>query len=297
MFICRILKAECRLSLTLLPYLIFLVSDGKGEKRVTPLPSHLDIRNIIYYDSHVSRSNLLQREKGGAINKDIWRERGNKGKGVNLKGEKKMRKLRKILAVSMLSLSLTMSVGIVSWASNQTDRWQGTGDSWKLLNEARNGYIMNSWFQDLDSSWYMLGADGTMYSGLVTDQSTGKSYLLNTVHDGTYGRMLHVNGTYTINGKSVYLEFNQQNDGTFGAITSGLSEARSSGVGEVSLPSIPTDSATQPVVSPEPVETPGETTPPSGGGALTLDDLFIMPEPGQTAVGGPVADNMEGEHR
>lgn len=128
-------------------------------------------------------------------------------------------------------------------SSNQTDRWQGSGDSWKLLNESRNGYVTNSWFQDLDSSWYMLGADGTMYSGLVTDQSTGKSYLLNTVHDGTYGRMLHVNGTYTINGKSVYLEFNQQNDGTFGAITSGLSEARGSGVGEVSLPSIPTDSA------------------------------------------------------
>lgn len=158
-----------------------------------------------------------------------------------------MRKLKKVIAITVLSMSITSSMGIVSWADttngiiNQTDRWQGSGDSWKLLNESRNGYVTNSWFQDLDGSWYMLGADGTMFSGLVTDQSTGKSYLLNTNHDGTYGRMLHVNGTYTINGKSVYLEFNQQNDGTFGAITSGLGEARGSGVGEVSLPNIPTE--------------------------------------------------------
>lgn len=160
-----------------------------------------------------------------------------------------MKKLKKALAVTVLSMSITSSMGIVTWADttngiiSQTDRWQGTGDSWKLLNEARNGYVVNSWFQDLDGSWYMLSQDGTMFSGLVTDQSTGKSYLLNTNHDGTYGRMLTVNGTYTVNGKSVYLTFNQAHDGSYGAIISGLSEARSSGVTEVTLPSIPTDSS------------------------------------------------------
>lgn len=159
-----------------------------------------------------------------------------------------MRKLSKVLAVSMLSLSLTTSMGIVSWADSttgiisQTDRWQGSGDSWKLLNESRTGYVTNSWFQDLDGSWYMLSQDGTMYSGLVTDQSTGKSYLLNTNHDGTYGRMLTQNGTYTVNGKSVYLTFDQTHNGTFGAILTGLSEARSTGISEVALPSIPTES-------------------------------------------------------
>ena len=90
----------------------------------------------------------------------------------------------------------------------------------------------------------MLGADGIMYSGLVTDQSTGKSYLLNTQHDGTFGRMLTTDGVYNVNGVNVYLTFNQQHDGTFGAITSGLNEVRSSGVRETSLSAIPTDSAT-----------------------------------------------------
>ena len=129
-------------------------------------------------------------------------------------------------------------------AVQQSDRWEGSGDTWRVRNANGNGYLTNSWFQDLDGSWYMLGADGIMYSGLVTDQSTGKSYLLNTQHDGTFGRMLTTDGVYNVNGVNVYLTFNQQHDGTFGAITSGLNEVRSSGVRETSLSAIPTDSAT-----------------------------------------------------
>ena len=129
-------------------------------------------------------------------------------------------------------------------AVQQSDRWEGTGDTWRVRASNGSGYLTNSWFQDLDGSWYMLGADGIMYSGLVTDQSTGKSYLLNTQHDGTFGRMLTTDGVYNVNGTNVYLTFNQSHDGTFGAITSGLNEVRSSGVRETSLSAIPTDSAT-----------------------------------------------------
>ena len=129
-------------------------------------------------------------------------------------------------------------------AVQQSDRWEGSGDTWRVRNANGNGYLTNSWFQDLDGSWYMLGSDGIMYSGLVTDQSTGKSYLLNTQHDGTFGRMLTTDGVYNVNGTNVYLTFNQNHDGTYGAITSGLNEVRSSGVRETSLAAIPTDSAT-----------------------------------------------------
>ena len=128
-------------------------------------------------------------------------------------------------------------------AVQQSDRWEGSGDTWRVRASNGSGYLTNSWFQDLDGSWYMLGSDGIMYSGLVTDQSTGKSYLLNTQHDGTFGRMLTTDGVYNVNGVNVYLTFNQNHDGTFGAITSGLSEVRSSGVRETSLAAIPTDSA------------------------------------------------------
>ena len=129
-------------------------------------------------------------------------------------------------------------------AVQQSDRWEGSGDTWRVKASNGSGYLTNSWFQDLDGSWYMLGADGIMYSGLVTDQSTGKSYLLNTQHDGTFGRMLTTDGVYNVNGTNVYLTFNQQHDGTFGAIISGLNEARNTGVRETSLAAIPTDSAT-----------------------------------------------------
>ena len=135
-------------------------------------------------------------------------------------------------------------VSTTQQAVQQSDRWEGSGDTWRVRNANGNGYLTNSWFQDLDGSWYMLGSDGIMYSGLVTDQSTGKSYLLNTQHDGTFGRMLTTDGVYNVNGVNVYLTFNQQHDGTFGAITSGLNEVRSSGVRETSLSAIPTDSAT-----------------------------------------------------
>ena len=142
----------------------------------------------------------------------------------------------------------------------QSDRWEGTGDTWRVRNANGNGYLTNSWFQDLDGSWYMLGADGIMYSGLVTDQSTGKSYLLNTQHDGTFGRMLTADGVYNVNGVNVYLTFNQNHDGTFGAITSGLSEVRSSGVRETSLAAIPTDSATGGQTSNQPSQPSGQQT-------------------------------------
>ena len=135
-------------------------------------------------------------------------------------------------------------VSTTQQAVQQSDRWEGSGDTWRVRNANGNGYLTNSWFQDLDGSWYMLGSDGIMYSGLVTDQSTGKSYLLNTQHDGTFGKMLTADGVYNVNGVNVYLTFNQNHDGTFGAITSGLNEVRSSGVRETSLAAIPTDSAT-----------------------------------------------------
>lgn len=155
----------------------------------------------------------------------------------------------KVLIAGLLAFSFTSAPATynLSYAAEQTltqsARWIGTGDRWQVSDGA-GGYLKNCWFQDdITNHWYLLGAeDGSvMYSGLITDQSTGKTYLLNTNHDGTYGRMLTVDGTYNLNGKSVYLTFNQNHDGTYGAITSGLSDAQSSGISSKQLNSIPTD--------------------------------------------------------
>lgn len=162
-----------------------------------------------------------------------------------------MMKLVKKCMIIVLAVCVILGGTMVSYADVvQSDRWEGAGDTWKVRTQDNTSYLTNSWFQDNDASWYMLGADGTMYAGLVTDLSTGKSYLLNTQHDGTFGKMLTQNGVYTVNGSQVYLTFNQSHDGSYGAIQSGLSEARSTGVKETSLTSIPSDSASSTTSSP-----------------------------------------------
>lgn len=160
-------------------------------------------------------------------------------------------KLVKKCMIIVLAVCVILGGTMVSYADVvQSDRWEGAGDTWKVRTQDGTSYLTNSWFQDNDASWYMLGADGTMYAGLITDLSTGKSYLLNTQHDGTFGKMLTQDGVYTINGTQVYLTFNQSHDGSYGAIQSGLSEARSTGVQETSLTSIPSDSASSTTSSP-----------------------------------------------
>ena len=142
----------------------------------------------------------------------------------------------------MLSAVMSISFGSVALgAEGQSARWVGSGDRWQV-SDNNGGVIKNCWFQDdITGHWYMLGAeDGTvMYAGLVTDNSTRKTYLLNTNHDGTYGRMITADGTYNLNGRQVALSFDQEHNGSFGAITKGLDEARASGVAESKRDSIP----------------------------------------------------------
>ena len=125
-----------------------------------------------------------------------------------------------------------------------------------------------------------------MYSGLVTDQSTGKSYLLNTNHDGTFGRMLDVDGVYNINGVDVYLTFDQTHNGTHGAILTGLDSLRSTGVYEKQYDKIP-------IAQPE-TQTPTENpnTESNGtGGSHVLTDEEMEKWFGGTGIGG--ADDNE----
>ena len=127
---------------------------------------------------------------------------------------------------------------------NQSPRWHADSNGvWYLKNEAGTGNVVNSWFQDLDDSWYLLAPnDGHMYAGLIHDTLTDKWYYCQTEHDGYYGRMAHTDGVYTVNNQQVHLTFNQNQDGTFGAITSGLSSLQSTGVASQDVAGLPTES-------------------------------------------------------
>lgn len=204
---------------------------------------------------------------------------------INIKKWRKSMKKKIFISGMMLALfmaapavnnnAIDSLVGVeTSYAAelSQSARWVGTGDRWQVSDNV-GGFIKNCWFQDdVTGHWYLLGAeDGSvMYAGLVTDNSTGKTYLLNPNHDGTYGRMISVNGSYNLNGKSVYLTFNQTHDGTFGAITSGLSEARSSGIAESRRDSIPTDSG---VTSTQKSQTTTSSQSNGGSGSPRVTDI------------------------
>ena len=175
----------------------------------------------------------------------------------------------------------------------QSARWVGSGDRWQVSDNA-GGYLKNQWFQDdVTGHWYLLGAeDGSvMYSGLVTDQSTGKSYLLNTNHDGTFGRMLDVDGVYNINGVDVYLTFDQTHNGTHGAILTGLDSLRSTGVYEKQYDQIPIAQPETQTPTTTPTENPS-TQSNSNGLSDEINDLLESLGGSSSGVGGTSGDKV-----
>ena len=207
---------------------------------------------------------------------------------------------------SILTMGMIMSFVFAGSVSNmpnittyaaeltQSARWVGSGDRWQVSDNA-GGYLKNQWFQDdVTGHWYLLGAeDGSvMYSGLVTDQSTGKSYLLNTNHDGTFGRMLDVDGVYNINGVDVYLTFDQAHNGTHGAILTGLDSVRSTGVYEKQYDQIPIAQPETQTPATTPTENPS-TQSNSNGLSDEINDLLESLGGSSSGVGGTTGSKVK----
>lgn len=94
-------------------------------------------------------------------------------------------------------------------SSSSNDGWTGSGNNWSYIH---NGKKVTGWLGINSTDWYLLDSNGTMLSGW--QKVEGKWYLLNTNHDGTFGKML--TGWQQVNGKWYYL--NTSHDGTFGAM-------------------------------------------------------------------------------
>ena len=105
---------------------------------------------------------------------------------------------KKSLVIPALVVTLSLLTTPVYAASS---RWEATGNTWKVKTEDGTGYLTNSWFQDNDGGWYVLGEDGAMLTGLYTD-SIGSEYLL-----GSDGRMITEDGVYDYKGAQAYLTF------------------------------------------------------------------------------------------
>lgn len=167
-------------------------------------------------------------------------------------------------------------VGQTQQVKQLSPRWYEQNGIWYLKNEQGTGNVTNSWFEDC-GDWYLLArGDGRMYAGLVHDTITDRWYMLNTEHDGTYGRMFCTDGIYTVNGKEVYLTFNQSHDGTFGAITSGLDNLKSTGVYTEEIDGIAIESADNADVSSKTTESADDSILRDVG--LTREDLDRLME-------------------
>lgn len=106
--------------------------------------------------------------------------------------------------------TLTGTIEAQAAESTFSEYWfQDTDGSWKVRDNAGN-VVKNAWLCDdaITSNgqnvWYLLDANGNMLtSGLVQDQ-TGNYYSLETNHNGFYGMLRYVSGSY--DGVSLSLE-------------------------------------------------------------------------------------------
>ncbi|MBQ0011349.1 MAG: hypothetical protein KBT07_01435 [Clostridiales bacterium] len=73
--------------------------------------------------------------------------------------------------------------------------------------------------QSGENSYYLLNSNGSMIvSGLVQD-NTGNFYSIESANNGYFGMLRYQDGYYNCDGQVVYLTFNREHNGSFGAIT------------------------------------------------------------------------------
>ena len=95
---------------------------------------------------------------------------------------------------------------------------------WRIRNSAGQT-VANAWLCDDvipangKEVWYLLTADGAMIANGLVQDNTGNYYSLETEHNGYFGMLRYQDGTYNCNGQQVYLTFNREHKGSFGAIT------------------------------------------------------------------------------
>ena len=95
---------------------------------------------------------------------------------------------------------------------------------WRIRNSAGQT-VANAWLCDDvipangKEVWYLLAADGAMIANGLVQDNTGNFYSLETEHNGYFGMLRYQDGTYNCNGQQVYLTFNREHKGSFGAIT------------------------------------------------------------------------------
>lgn len=94
---------------------------------------------------------------------------------------------------------------------------------WRIKNSKGN-IVKSAWVcddavpQNGKNVWYLMNPDGSMLAAGLLQDATGNWYSLETNHDGYYGMLRYEDGYYNCNGTKVFLKFEHEHNGSFGAI-------------------------------------------------------------------------------
>ena len=127
---------------------------------------------------------------------------------------------KKGLMVLGLTVAMSLSLPLLSYASTFSEYWyQDNQGNWHIKDNNGN-MVTNAWLCDdaVGSNgqdvWYLIDANGNMVNtGLVQDQ-TGNIYSLETSHNGYYGMLRYKSGAYD----GVYLDLESSHGGSFAKI-------------------------------------------------------------------------------
>lgn len=141
---------------------------------------------------------------------------------------------KRVLIVAGVMLALFMAApitntnlgGMTAYAAEQSQgyNWSQEGQVWKVKDSVGN-YLLNDWYKDGTGTWYYIGADGVMQTGLI--DVGGHFYYM-----GIDGKMVTTDGVYN----GVSLVFNKDaTSPTYGEVVSGAQEMKnlSSSLGQV----------------------------------------------------------------
>ena len=121
--------------------------------------------------------------------------------------------------------------------------YQDAAGSWHIADE--NGTVVkNAWLCDdaVPSNgkdiWYLIDANGNMISAGLVKDGTGNYYSLEMNHNGHYGMLRYLSGSYTADGFTAALTLDANHNGSFAAIKNadGIEALKSKyGVKEVNI--------------------------------------------------------------
>lgn len=103
-------------------------------------------------------------------------------------------------AVCFWAAGMALFSAFISYGGSG-EGWQAWGSQWKYRTKGGKDVLRSSWHQE-DGSWYRFDEEGYMKTGWYQD-GDGQWYFLNSVSDGTKGRMM--TGWQWIDGYCYYL--------------------------------------------------------------------------------------------